>query len=80
VRLRAYAKKFGAGPQWQHYTGTLQASQAAQQAFGAYRGDKMSHTPVTLLRGAPGQPWTRIDGFVTPDQLVWHFHQLVAAR
>jgi protein SCO1/2 len=79
-RLRAYAKKFGAGPQWQHYTGTLQASQAAQRAFGAYRGDKMSHTPLTLIRAAPGQPWTRIDGFVTPDQLLQHFHQLLAAR
>jgi len=80
ARLRVYAKKFGAGPQWQHYTGTLQASLAAQQAFGAYRGDKMSHAPVTLIRAAPGQPWTRIDGFVTPDQLLQHFHQLLAAR
>jgi len=26
----------------------------------------MSHTPVTLLRSAPGKPWLRIDGFVTP--------------
>jgi protein SCO1 len=80
ARLRAYARRFGAGPQWQHYTGTLQASLAAQQAFGAYRGDKMSHAPVTLIRAAPGQPWTRIDGFVTPDQLLQHFHQLLAAR
>ena len=80
ARLRQYAKKFGAGPQWQHYTGTMQASLTAQQAFGAYRGDKMSHTPVTLLRASPGQPWTRIDGFVTPDQLLTHYHQLLAAR
>ena len=80
ARLRAYAKKFHAGPQWQHYTGTLQASLAAQQAFGAYRGDKMSHTPLTLLRAAPGRPWTRIEGFVTPDQLLHHYHELLAAR
>jgi protein SCO1/2 len=80
VKLRAYAKKFGAGPQWQHYTGTLRASLEAQQAFGAYRGDKMSHTPLTLLRAAPGQPWTRIEGFVTPDQLLQHFHELISAR
>lgn len=80
ARLRAYAKKFHAGPQWQHYTGTLQASLAAQQAFGAYRGDKMSHAPVTLLRAAPGKPWTRIDGFVTPDQLLHHYRELLAAR
>jgi protein SCO1/2 len=80
ARLRAYAHKFGAGPQWQHYTGTLQASVAAQQAFGAYRGDKMSHIPVTLLRAAPDKPWTRIEGFVTPNQLLHHYHELLAAR
>jgi protein SCO1/2 len=79
-RLREYAKQFGAGPSWQHYTGTLQASQAAQRAFDVYRGDKMSHAPVTLVRIAPGQPWHRIDGFVTPDQLVHEFNQLLAAR
>ena len=78
-QLRAYAKKFHAGPGWQHYTGTLQASLAAQQAFGAYRGDKMSHTPLTLLRAAPGRPWTRIEGFVTPDELLHHYHEMLAA-
>jgi protein SCO1 len=79
-RLRAYARKFHAGPQWQHYTGTLQASLTAQQAFGAYRGDKMSHTPLTLLRAAPGKTWTRIEGFVTPDELLLHYRQTLAAR
>lgn len=79
-RLREYAKQFGAGRSWQHYTGTLEASQAAQRAFDVYRGDKMSHTPVTLVRIAPGQPWHRIDGFVTPDELVHEFRQLLAAR
>ena len=80
ARLREYAKKFHAGPSWQHYTGTLQASAATQQAFGAYRGDKMSHTPLTLLRAAPGKPWLRIDGFVTPDQLLSHYRDMIVAR
>ncbi len=79
-RLREYASHFGAGPEWNHYTGTLSASQTAQRAFDVYRGDKMSHTPVTLLRAAPGQPWLRIDGFVTPDQLLMHYHQLLGTR
>jgi protein SCO1/2 len=80
ARLRQYAKKFAAGPEWQHYTGTLQSSIAAQQAFGVYRGDKMSHTPVTLLRAAPGKAWKRIDGFVTPDELLHQYHALLAQR
>jgi len=78
ARLTEYAKKFGAGPEWQHYTGTLDASLKAQRAFDVYRGDKMSHSPVTLLRAAPGQPWRRIDGFVTPDELLQEYRRLVA--
>jgi protein SCO1 len=80
ARLREYAAQFGAGPGWQHYTGTLTASLAAQRAFDVYRGDKMSHTPVTLLRAAPGQPWRRIDGFVTPDQLLREYRTLLASK
>ena len=77
ARLRAYAHKFRAGPEWQHYTGTLEASVAAQRAFDVYRGEKMSHTPVTLVRAAPGQPWLRIDGLVTPDQLYEQYQRLL---
>jgi protein SCO1/2 len=69
-RLREYAHKFHAGPEWQHYTGTVEASLAAQRAFDVWRGDKMSHTPITLLRAAPGKPWLRIEGFVTPEELL----------
>jgi protein SCO1/2 len=79
ARLTEYARKFGAGPEWQHYTGTLSASLTAQRAFDVYRGDKMSHAPVTLLRAAPGKPWRRIDGFVTPDNLVQAYRQLLAS-
>lgn len=80
ARLREYARKFAAGPGWQHYTGTLAASRAAQRAFGAYRGDKMSHTPLTLMRAADGKSWRRIDGFATPDELLAEYHQLLELK
>ena len=37
----------------------------------------MSHTPVTLMRAAPGKPWVRLDGFATSQDLLaeyrsWH--------
>ncbi len=70
ARLRQYAKTFHAGPQWQHYTGTLAASQRAQRAFDVYRGDKMDHAPAVLIRRAPGAEWIRIDGFATADQVL----------
>jgi protein SCO1 len=80
ARLHEYASKLGAGPEWQHYGGTLAASQAAQRAFGVYRGDKMNHMPVTLVRAAPGAEWVRIDGFATADELLAELPAAIASR
>ncbi len=70
VRLNSFAKKLGAGPQWQFYGGTLEASVILQKAFDSFRGDKMNHVPVTFLRAAPGKPWIRIDGLRTPEDII----------
>jgi protein SCO1/2 len=80
ARLREYARKFDAGPEWQHYTGTAAASIATQRAFNVYRGDKMRHTPVVLIRGMPGKPWLRFDGFATAPELLSAYRELVASR
>ncbi|MGN6525765.1 MAG: SCO family protein [Burkholderiaceae bacterium] len=80
ARLRDYARKFGAGSQWQHYTGTVAASVASQRAFDVYRGDKMSHAPVVVLRSRPGGPWIRFEGFVTADQLLADLRPAVATQ
>jgi len=78
--LREYANKIGAGEGWQFYTGTLAASIAAQRAFNVYRGDKMNHAPVTLLRLSPDKPWIRIEGFATADDLLREFGAEVAVK
>ena len=70
ARLHEYAKKFGAGPAWNHYTGTVASSVAVQTAFGVYVGDKMSHRPVTLLRPTADSRWIRIDGFASSEQML----------
>jgi len=78
ARLADYARRFSAGPQWEFFTGSVEASIAVQRAFGTYRGDKMSHAPVTFFRAAPGDPWVRLDGFASPDVLLSELHpQLV---
>lgn len=80
ARLTEYARKYGAGPEWQHYTGTVAASIETQRAFDVYRGDKMNHNPVMFLRAAPGRPWLRIDGFATVAELLGAYHELVASK
>jgi len=78
-RLAEYARRYGAGPQWTHYTGTVEASTKVQKAFQAYFGDKMNHKPVVFMRAAPGKPWVRLDGFTTPDDLVKEYRELTKA-
>lgn len=80
AKLREYAQRFGAGPEWRHYTGTLAASQTVQRAFDVYRGNKMDHQPVMLVRPAPGTRWVRIDGFATADQLLAELPTLHASH
>jgi protein SCO1 len=79
-RLSEYARQFDAGAQWRFYSGSAQASITLQKAFQAYFGDKMHHRPATFMRLAPGQPWVRLDGFTTPDDLLKEYRALVAAR
>ena len=79
-RLTEYAKHFRAGAQWTFYTGTVQASIALQRAFDVYRGDKMNHVPATLFRSAPGQPWVRLDGLATPDNLLGELRAVLAQQ
>jgi protein SCO1/2 len=70
AHLRKYAAQFHAQHGWDHYTGKLTDIIAVQRAFGAYRGDKMSHTPLTLMRSSPGKTWVRFDGFARADDLM----------
>jgi len=79
ARLRDYAARFAAGPGWQHYTGTLQASIEAQKSFGVYQGDKASHQPVTLVRAAGSDHWVRLDGFATADDMLGELRSQVAS-
>ena len=79
ARLRAYAVPFGADRAWTFLTGSSAASVSTQKAFQAYFGDKMHHRPMTFMRAAPAQPWLRLEGFVTPDELLKEYRRLVAA-
>lgn len=74
--LKAYAGKYGAGPQWQMLTGSLDDSIAVQRAFDVYRGDKMNHQPATFLRAGRGQSWVRLDGFASAEDILREVRQL----
>lgn len=68
--LKAYQQKFGAKPQWQMYTGTMQNSVAVQKVFGAYRGDKMNHEPFIFVNTGGNKSWVQLRGFPSAEQVV----------
>ncbi len=77
ARLKDYAARHRAGPDWHMLTGDKQVILEVAHAFDAWRGDKMNHTPSTYLQGSANQPWVRLDGFATPSELVREVHRVL---
>jgi protein SCO1 len=67
--LRAYAARYHASPSWTFLTGKPAAIEAAQRAFGTYRGGKTNHTPGTFVRSSAAAPWIALDGFASAETL-----------
>lgn len=78
--LRAYAARFHASPAWRFYTGSEADVRAVLVAFGAFSGGKANHRPLTFVRGAGGDAWTRLEGLATGDDLARELRDLHASR
>jgi protein SCO1 len=77
-RLREYAKRFEAGPQWHFLTGSVDDSIAVQKSLGVYRGNKMSHEPTTLLKVGDDDRWFRMDGLASAADILAEYRRLIA--
>jgi protein SCO1/2 len=75
AHMKAWSRNFGASAQWSFLTGSARDIKTVQLAFDGYRGDKMNHEPLTLMRPALGKRWVRIDGFANPDELVREYQK-----
>lgn len=69
--LKAYAAR--AGAQWTFLTGPRPVVMDVLRQFDVWRGSKVNHAAVTLLRKAGASRWTRIEGLASADQLagIW---------
>lgn len=77
-RLRGYAVRFNAGPQWQFYTGASDDIVTIQKAFDAYRGSKANHEPLTFLRVPEDPQWLRVNGLASAADVVKEYRRLLA--
>jgi protein SCO1 len=80
AKLAEYAAGLNASKDWYFLTGTSAAVRKVQEAFGVYRGDKMNHTPIVLLRKDKHSPWVKIEGLVAPDDIIAELGTILAAR
>jgi protein SCO1/2 len=77
-KLRDYAARFDAGPQWQFLTGELEDVVAVEKAFNAFRGAKMNHEPLTLIRvKKEDDAWLRIDGIASANEILTEYRNLM---
>lgn len=74
-RLREFAAKQNANPEWVLLTGSKEAVMQATKAFDAlYQGDnKMYHQPYTFIRWRTSDDWVRIRGLMSITDLVKEF-------
>ena len=68
--LRRYSKVLNASENWKFITGSRDTIIQLQTALGIYRGSKMNHEPITLIRKANSDEWIRIDGFASAKALI----------
>ncbi|MCG8427415.1 MAG: SCO family protein [Chromatiales bacterium] len=74
--LNKYAKRFRASSEWLFLTGDLENILAVQNAFDAYRGDKMNHIPLTFIRHAGNEKWLRMEGFPSVEEILSEYKTL----
>ena len=71
--LQAYAQRFHAQKEWHFLTGDAASMLAVQRAFDVYRGGKMNHAALTLMRLPRDGRWMRFEGLINSEKLVHEF-------
>ena len=77
-KLAEYSKRFSAGEQWKFLTGHMDSVVRVEKAFDIYRGSKINHEPVTLMRTGRSSQWLRSEGFANAKEIVAEYKNLNA--
>ena len=68
--MTSYLKRYRAQPGWSFLTGDRDDIDVIMHAFDAYVPDKMSHQPVTFIKGTGTNEWVKIDWLVSMSALI----------
>lgn len=69
--MKSYAARYGAD--WTFLTGSHDEVMQVLQSFDAYRGSKINHFALTLMRAENDNEWTRVEGLTSAKELarIW---------
>lgn len=79
-RLKAYAAKHNAGPDWVWLTGHKRTMDDVLDGLGAYSPNFSDHPAMVLVGDVRTGEWSRFFGFPSPDRLIKQVNTLQAAR
>jgi protein SCO1/2 len=79
-RLKAYAERFHAAPEWLWLTGEKAQVDALLKSLGVYSTDVANHAPVILVGDPVRGEWTRFNGLSSPDTIAARIDELLNAR
>ncbi len=74
--MSKYLKRYRAQPGWYFLTGDRDDIDKVMHAFDAYVPDKMSHQPVTFIKGTEPNQWLKIDGLVSTADLTTELEKI----
>ena len=77
-QLQRFSKPFQIRPGWQFFTGRFDDLLRVQRHFDVYRGSKVAHPPVVLLRKNARSAWMRVEGVASAADLMLALHTLPA--
>ena len=80
ARLKEYADRFHAGPDWIWLTGDKQHVEKVLKGLGVYTADYAEHPPTILVGDAEQNTWFRFNGLPSPNQIAAKIDTLLVAR
>jgi protein SCO1 len=68
-RMKAWGRKFGAGPGWTLVTGSKEEVTRLLKALGVYTANINDHSPLVLVGNDARHQWTRAYGLAAPAKI-----------
>jgi len=76
ARLKAWGRRWNAGPRWTMLTGPQTSVDALRKAFGVYTADVANHTSIAIVGDDRSGKWTRIDGLAPAAKIAETIEEL----